>query len=51
MSKVLEQLSPGERQTAIKTFEILVRALAVARGCETSADEPDLSSQSAKVLL
>jgi DNA-binding MarR family transcriptional regulator len=51
MSRVLEQLSPGERQTVIDTLEILGRASAAARGCETDPDGPSLSSTTTKVLL
>ncbi len=51
MSRVLEQLSPGERQSVIDTFEILGRASAAACGCETDADGASHSSTKTEVLL
>ena len=51
MSRVLAQLSPGERQTVIAPFELLGRASAAARGCETDANGSSHSSPTTKVLL
>ena len=51
MSRVLEQLTPGDRETVIHTFEMLVRAAAAARGRETSSGGANHASTATKVLL
>jgi DNA-binding MarR family transcriptional regulator len=51
VSRVLERLTPSERQTVINTFETLVRASDAARGCETNSDGHGHSSTTSKVLL